>query len=325
METAKYAAPGQEFLKELARQCACLLINEEDIDFPLEPEIVQGGYASVHKNCTVDRSELVVVKSFLQHDSAISSTAPEKKRSKRKQYQNCAKEMVMTRLASEASPKFVVPCLRYGVYKLADVPFLVMPQRGCTLWKYLQEPPVGLLTPAIRLELAQSLLLAVVQLHASKIAHGDLKGNNVLVEIQQFPKSGSVNNVRIVDFGIANILQTPCQNATMAWTSAKGHYSPEWVHGEPTREADVWAICGLLYYILTCKSAGGKPPSWTAMRTCSLEKVSNCYCSSLILRLVLEGFAAAPKDRPTAEYLYRRFQTAEVARERIVWALKRGP
>lgn len=100
-----------------------------------------------------------------------------------------------------------------------------------------------------RLRLFQKVCSAVHYAHQNLIVHRDLKPHNILVTLEGEPK--------LLDFGIAKLINTQLMQVTMA-TGPQMHLmtpeyaSPEQVRGAPVSTAsDVYSLGALLYELLT--------------------------------------------------------------------------
>ena len=101
-----------------------------------------------------------------------------------------------------------------------------------------------------RIELLLQVLDAVGHAHANLIVHRDLKPSNILVTAD--------GRVKLLDFGIAKLLQREGDEAPSALTSdgvnalTPDYASPEQIRGEPvTTATDVYALGVLLYLLLS--------------------------------------------------------------------------
>lgn len=99
-----------------------------------------------------------------------------------------------------------------------------------------------------RLRLFAEVCSAVAHAHQHRVIHGDLKPSNVLVSAD--------GRVRLLDFGVARLLDEPDSTATRSIPLTPGYAAPEQIRGEAITEAtDVHALGLLLYELLT-----GAPP-----------------------------------------------------------------
>ena len=116
-----------------------------------------------------------------------------------------------------------------------------------TDWCRARDP--GVVT---RVQLFLQVCEAVSHAHTNLIVHRDLKPSNILVT--------PLDDVRLLDFGIAKLLDTPEQSLDHTRTGLRAftlHYAaPEQIRGEPvTTMTDVYSLGVVLYELL----AGRKP------------------------------------------------------------------
>ncbi len=124
-----------------------------------------------------------------------------------------------------------------------------------------------------RLQLFRSICSAVHSAHQNLIVHRDLKPSNILVAANGVPK--------LLDFGIAKMLDTRQLNQTMAVTHADvrmmtpDHASPEQLRGDLiTTASDTYVLGVLLYELLT----GFKP---FVLKGNSLAELERAICEEL--------------------------------------------
>jgi hypothetical protein len=129
----------------------------------------------------------------------------------------------------------------------AGLPFLVM--------EYVEGEPIHYymrrqnLSVAARVQLFRQVCAAVRYLHQNLVVHRDLKPANILV--------GLDGNVKVVDFGIAKLLEPVPTASGMTFGPLTPEYaSPEQIHSGPLSTlTDVYTLGVVLYEILS----GGRP------------------------------------------------------------------
>jgi serine/threonine protein kinase len=105
------------------------------------------------------------------------------------------------------------------------------------------------LTTEQRLELFRKVCAAVHHAHQNLVVHRDIKPGNVLVDVNNEPK--------LMDFGIAKLLNPAMAAVTLATSWDRGpmtpeYASPEQIQGKPVSTAsDVYALGVLMYELLT--------------------------------------------------------------------------
>src|SRR5262249_11516545 len=107
-----------------------------------------------------------------------------------------------------------------------------------------------------RVRLFIDVLAPVAHAHTNLIIHRDLKPSNVLVS--------SEGRVKLLDFGIARLLEADEEHGTQLLTRASesmltpAYAAPEQVtHGEVTTTTDVYALGVLLYVLLAGRHPAG--------------------------------------------------------------------
>lgn len=123
---------------------------------------------------------------------------------------------------------------------------------GESVMQYCQSNRLGLRE---RLVLFEAICEAVSAAHRQLVIHGDIKPSNILVSEDGSPK--------LLDFGLARIIQPAAQNVTMSMVLlTPGYASPEQVRGERlSTSTDIYSLGVLLFELLTGESPYGKATS----------------------------------------------------------------
>lgn len=111
---------------------------------------------------------------------------------------------------------------------------------------------------AVRLELFAQLCEVAAAAHRQLIVHRDLKPSNVMVDVE--------GQVKVLDFGIARLIDEDAANRTDAVMLTPGYGAPEQRSGDtPTPASDVFALGVLLRELIAAQSPPSKPgDSWPA-------------------------------------------------------------
>jgi tetratricopeptide (TPR) repeat protein/predicted Ser/Thr protein kinase len=133
-----------------------------------------------------------------------------------------------------------------GIARLMDVghkdghPYLVMEYvSGARIDEY-----VAGREPSDILELFQKVCEAVSYAHRNLVIHRDLKPSNIIIDENGQPK--------LLDFGIAKILDAPEDTPTLDRMLTPDYASPEQVRGDPqTTATDIYSLGAVLYKLLT--------------------------------------------------------------------------
>ncbi|HYP13109.1 MAG TPA: serine/threonine-protein kinase, partial [Bryobacteraceae bacterium] len=175
-------------------------------------------------------------------------------------------------------------------------PFLVMQYvEGVTLRSVLEEGPMPLgRFSVIVYKIGQALAAA----HAVGVVHRDLKPENIMLQ-----KKAGGERVRLIDFGIASLLDPgeDVHHTTIAGTLA--YMSPEQLGGKAGQASDIWTLGAICYEALTGKSpfaAGSSLLAIAAAKTKVPDKPS-CFRSELppeADELILSALDHEPENRP---------------------------
>ncbi|HLM03049.1 MAG TPA: protein kinase, partial [Pyrinomonadaceae bacterium] len=151
------------------------------------------------------------------------------------------------------------------------LPYFVMEYvEGKPLYRFCDERK---LSTTERLRLFRRLCDAVEAAHKLKVVHRDLKPSNILVKADGTPK--------LLDFGIAKILDTDLASATLEPTATAmrlmtpEYASPEQVCGEPVSPAsDIYSLGVLFYELLT----GHRP---YRLRNRAMHEIHRAVCEEM--------------------------------------------
>ena len=131
--------------------------------------------------------------------------------------------------------------------------FIVMAcYEGETLFARMKRGPLAI---AEAIDIGRQIARALAAAHAAGIVHRDVKPANIFVTPD--------GTVKILDFGIARLLDETRITRAGTTIGTIGYMSPEQARGEETdQRADVWALGVILYEMLTGRAAfGGDHPA----------------------------------------------------------------
>ena len=175
----------------------------------------------------------------------------------------------------------------------APKPFLVTEYAdGPSLSEYVDAR--GPLDPQMLYGLATGLAEALTAIHAAGIVHRDLKPSNVLL---------TAAGPKVIDFGIAQALDTTSLTRTGITVGSAGFMAPEQITGRAGTAADIftWAVT-------VAFAAGGKAPFGTGPSDAIMYRIMHADpdISAMppgLRRLVEAALAKDPQARPTAPQL----------------------
>lgn len=147
---------------------------------------------------------------------------------------------------------------------------------------------------------------AMMYLHAKNIIHRDLKAENILLDINYFPK--------VCDFGLARCFPEIYTNSVnLVKTYGIGtpiYMSPELLNGDPyENDVDVYAFGMLAYEIITGKQAYNELGAITVFKLFSYvikgnrPKKDECI-SDKMFELIEQCWNQSPAERPTFEEIF---------------------
>jgi serine/threonine protein kinase len=175
----------------------------------------------------------------------------------------------------------------------AATPFLVTEYAdGPSLSEYVNER--GPLDPQMLYGLATGLAEALTAIHAAGIVHRDLKPSNVLL---------TATGPKVIDFGIAQALDTASLTRTGITVGSAGYIAPEQITGRAGTPADIftWAVT-------VAFAASGQSPFGSGTSEAMLWRIMNqapdiAAVPSGLRPLVEAALAKDPQARPAAPQL----------------------
>lgn len=210
-----------------------------------------------------------------------------------------------SRIVSQLSDPHIVVVHDFGI-ATEHGPFLVMEfLRGQTLRERLQTD--GALPLRAGIQLGAQLLLALIHAHDKNVVHRDIKPDNIFILNQ----SGVRLHVRVLDFGIARILQGDTADEAAneeqrltkpgAILGTPRYMSPEQLAGNPLdARTDLYSAAMVIYETLT-----GRLPTLTGKSLIELLPDAPTALSQLLEHCLKPN----PDERPTtAVEVYLRLQ-----------------
>ncbi len=184
----------------------------------------------------------------------------------------------------------------------APKPFLVTEYAdGPSLSEYVDAR--GPLDPGMLYGLATGLAEALAAIHAAGIVHRDLKPSNVLL---------TAGGPKVIDFGIAQALDTTSMTRTGITVGSAGFMAPEQIMGRAGTASDVftWAVTVTF-------AAGGRAPFGTGAPNAVMYRIvheaPDISAVPPDLRPLIEAaLAKDPQARPTAAQLLGQLTSAQL-------------
>ncbi|HRH42120.1 MAG TPA: protein kinase [Pyrinomonadaceae bacterium] len=227
IETPKFTQ-----VKEILNEAEDSLIGRKIGSYKLEKLLGKGGMGSVYLATRIDDFSKEVAIKLIPAFSQTKSTAENFRRERQ----------ILARLEHEN----IAQILDGGTTE-DGTPYLVMEYvDGLPLDKYCEKENLSVTQ---RLNLFLKVCEAVTFAHQNLIVHRDLKPNNILVR-----KNGKV---KLLDFGIAKLLQTDEVDFSTEQTLKGNAFTPEYASPEQingdvvTTASDVYSLGVVLYELLT--------------------------------------------------------------------------
>jgi len=189
----------------------------------------------------------------------------------------------------------------------APKPFLVTEYAdGPSLSEYIDAR--GPLDAGMLYGLATGLAEALTAIHAAGIVHRDLKPSNVLL---------TPGGPKVIDFGIAQALDTTSLTKTGITLGSAGFMAPEQVIGKAGTAADIFTWAVTVAY-----AASGQPPFGTGAADVILYRIMHTAPDITAVPpglhpLVEAALAKEPRDRPTAPQLLSQLTQSTAARPSV--------
>ena len=186
----------------------------------------------------------------------------------------------------------------------APKPFLVTEYAdGPSLSEYIDTR--GPLDAGMLYGLATGLAEALTAIHAAGIVHRDLKPSNVIL---------TASGPKVIDFGIAQALDTTSLTKTGITVGSAGYMAPEQVIGKAGTAADIFTWAVTVAY-----AASGQPPFGTGASDVMLYRIVHgapdiTAVPPGLRPLVEAALAKEPRDRPTAPQLLSQLTQSTAAR-----------
>jgi serine/threonine protein kinase len=181
-------------------------------------------------------------------------------------------------------------------------PFLAMEYiEGPSLDELVEKGPLPLASALVVLE---QMAHALHHAHSNNVIHRDLKPANVLV------RSGDVRQVKIIDFGLARVLDGDGERLTgdRQLIGAPAYMAPEQADAtsDPTSAVDIYALAGIAYLLVsgTPPFVHKKPVRLMAAHVQDIPPRLSERCPEIpafLDELLLRCLAKSPAERPRAD------------------------
>ena len=114
----------------------------------------------------------------------------------------------------------------------------------------LQRISRGPIAPLRALEIAKQIVSGLGRAHQMGVIHRDLKPDNILL----LPSNNGSEVVKVLDFGIAKMLDQPALTATDKIFGTPGYIAPEYASGNPIDgRSDLYSLGVVLYEMVTAQ------------------------------------------------------------------------
>jgi serine/threonine-protein kinase len=165
--------------------------------------------------------------------------------------------------------------------------------RGETLASFAGR--VDMRLPEIGFLIIAKLAGALAHAHAQGIIHRDLKPENIMI--------GGDGVLKLMDFGIAQMVDADTLTTTGALLGSPAHMSPELIEGEPCDiRADIFSLGTILYWLITRRlpfTAPTAPALFKKIAEASFDdpRLHNPQISAGMLRILTRLLKKKPAER----------------------------
>ncbi len=160
-----------------------------------------------------------------------------------KHFRDFQNEVEKLKKVSEPPNPHVVQILGSGITETGSLPFIEMEFiEGPDLEELLQPPHQPIFTLKEVLKVAEQLSAALAHCHGVGVRHGDVKSNNVKLNLR-------TGNYVLLDFGLA-IMTDEQRRTSLRHAGAVEFMAPEQTEGRMMFETDVYAFGIILYELL---------------------------------------------------------------------------
>src|SRR5215218_6680872 len=193
-----------------------------------------GGQGSVYKT----RRTGTIITAVKLLPTPIHSESPEDKN-----FIDFQNEVQKLKKVSEQPSPNVVKILSSGITETGNLPFIEMEFiEGPDLEELLKPPRDSLFTIKETIKVAEQLSNALAHCHRLGIRHGDIKSNNVKLNVH-------TGNYVLLDFGLA-VMSDEQRRTSLRHAGAVEFMAPEQTEGKLLFETDIYSFGIILYELL---------------------------------------------------------------------------
>jgi eukaryotic-like serine/threonine-protein kinase len=258
--------------------------------FEIIESIGAGGMGTVYRAQQLSIDRTVAVK--VMHSTSNLSAA---------RFENEAK------LAARLQHPNVLSVIDFGSDESGRLYFVTELLRGESLSERIARGP---LDEKQVLPLLRAICDALKSAHEKNIVHRDLKPSNLFLD-----ESGDLSKVKILDFGIAKLLDAPDLTASGELIGTPKYISPERARRDPAEpKSDIYSLGLVAYECLTQKSpfSAGSAEAMLAKHVLEAPRpFSRHFVSPGLEALIMEMLAKTPEARPDAAGVLSRLSRLE--------------